>query len=230
MIHTIPTDARHHADFGWLRTRWHFSFDSYYDPQNIRWGALRVFNDDVVQPGQGFPTHGHRDMDIISYVIGGALEHKDSMGTRHVLGKGEVQVMSAGSGVTHSEYNASATEPVHFLQLWILPRTKGGSPRWEQRGFPLAENRLTPVVSSGAIEGTLTIDQDASVYLAKLAAGGEVRHMPAGPKAYVFVIAGEVNLNGHTLKAGDQARISGEKELTIKAQAQSELMLLDLPD
>lgn len=230
MVQVIPSAARHRADFGWLTTRWHFSFDSYYDPNNVQWGPLRVFNDDVVQGGGGFPTHGHRDMEIISYVIDGALEHKDSMGTRHVLKKGELQVMSAGSGVTHSEYNASATEPAHFLQLWILPRTRGARPRWEQREFPLTPGQLTPVVSSGSIEGTLPIDQDAAIYIGGLGEGEETSHEIARTKAYVFVIKGSVEVNGSVLKAGDQGRISGESKLAFRGLESSEFMLLDLPD
>ncbi|MDX1982322.1 MAG: pirin family protein [Bryobacteraceae bacterium] len=230
MIHTIPSHARHHSDFGWLSTRWHFSFDSYYDPNNVRWGALRVFNDDVVQPGQGFPTHGHRDMEIISYVLEGALEHKDSMGTRHVLRKGELQVMSAGSGITHSEYNASAAEPVHFLQLWILPRTKGAAPKWEQRAFEPRPDALTPVVSSGALPNTLTIDQDAAIYLGTVSSGAEVTHTTSASKSYVFVISGTMELNGQKLNTGDQARIEGESQLRICGLEPSRWMLLDLPD
>jgi redox-sensitive bicupin YhaK (pirin superfamily) len=231
MIQVIPSAERHHKDFGWLSTRWHFSFDSYYDPNNIQWGALRVFNDDVVQPGQGFGTHGHRDMEIISYVLEGALAHADSLGTQHVLKAGEVQVMSAGAGIRHSEYNASETETVHFLQLWILPRTRGTKPRWEQRGFGSRAGKLLPVVSSGSIPDTLTIDQDATIYLSELASGQEVMHASApGRKAYLFVIRGAVDVNGHSLRSGDQGRVEGEPELRIRATEDAELMLLDLPE
>ncbi|MCS7026216.1 MAG: pirin family protein [Bryobacteraceae bacterium] len=230
MIQIIPSAQRHREDFGWLSTRWHFSFDRYYDPQNVSWGPLRVFNDDVVQPGQGFGAHGHRDMEIISYVLEGSLAHADSLGSRHVLKAGEVQVMSAGSGIRHSEYNASETEPVHFLQLWIEPRTKGTQPRWEQRAFGSRAGKLLPVVSSGAIPGTLAIDQDATIYLSELQTGQEVSHQLAPDrKAYLFVIRGSVELNGHPFHQGDQGRIDQEPELHLKATADTELMLLDLP-
>lgn len=229
MIQTIPSADRHHADFGWLSTRWHFSFDSYYDPANTNWGPLRVFNDDVVQPGQGFGTHGHRDMEIVSVVLDGALEHADSTGTRQVLKAGEVQVMSAGSGIRHSEYNASQTDPVHFLQLWIVPRTKGLPPRWEQREFTARDGKLLPVVSSGHVPGTMAIDQDATIYLSRLQPGEALTHTPGpGRKAYLFLIEGELEVNGQHLKAGDQARIADEPELRLAAEASAHFILLDL--
>jgi redox-sensitive bicupin YhaK (pirin superfamily) len=232
MIKIIKSDARHHANFGWLDTHWHFSFDSYYDPSNMNWGALRVFNDDVVQPAQGFGTHPHRDMEIVTYVLSGQLEHQDSHGHRGVLERGEVQVMSAGTGIMHSEYNRSKESPVHFVQLWILPRTKGLKPRWEQRRFTRDERagKLLPVVSSGDRAGTLAIDQDAQIYVSSLVAGQNVTH-PSKPdrKAYLFVTEGSVSVNGNTLSAGDQARIADERELKIHTEKGAELMLLDLP-
>jgi hypothetical protein len=232
MMQVIRSAERHFADHGWLQTRWHFSFAEYYDPANMHWGALRVFNDDVVQPGQGFPMHGHRDMEIITCVLDGALEHQDSMGNRGVIHPGEVQVMSAGSGITHSEYNHSKESPLHLLQLWVLPRTKKLTPRWEQKQFSAAERagKLLPVVSSGDVPGTLAIDQDAAIYLSSLKTGEEVtHHSRAERKAYLFVIAGSVTLNGETLAAGDQARITAETELRVRATADAELILLDLP-
>jgi redox-sensitive bicupin YhaK (pirin superfamily) len=228
----IKSDERHYADHGWLQTRWHFSFAEYYDPANLHWGALRVFNDDVIQPGQGFPMHGHRDMEIITCVLEGALEHQDSMGNRGVIHPGEVQVMSAGAGITHSEFNHSKTEPVHLLQLWVLPRTKKLTPRWEQKQFSAAERtgKLLPVVSSGDVPGTLAIDQDAAIYLSALKSGDEVTHRSRdGRKAYLFVIAGGVTLNGEALAAGDQARVAEETELRLRASADAEVILLDLP-
>jgi len=233
MIKITKSDERHHANFGWLDTRWHFSFDSYYDPQNVNWGALRVFNDDVVQPGQGFGMHGHRDMEIITCVLEGELEHRDSQGNRGVIHPGEVQVMSAGTGIRHSEFNPSGEKPVHFLQIWVMPRTLGLKPRWEQRQFALAERdgKLRAVVSSGEIAGTLRIDQDAQVLTSRLMAGEEVAHQSrAGRKAYLFVIGGGVSVNGQPLVAGDQARIVDETELRIRAKQDSELILLDLPE
>jgi len=232
MIQIIPSNDRYHQNIGWLDTRWHFSFSDYYDPKNMQWGALRVFNDDVVQPGQGFGTHPHKDMEIITCVLDGALEHKDSLGNTGVIRKGEVQVMSAGKGIRHSEYNHSKAEPLHLLQLWIFPRKQGLEPRWEQRAFTsaLAKGKLLPVVSDGRIPQTLRIDQDAAVYLSQLGAEQQVSHASAKDrKGYLFVISGEVSLNGKDLAAGDQARISGESQLNIRGRGESELMLLDLP-
>ncbi len=238
MIRVIPSKDRYFADHGWLQTRWHFSFADYYDPQNIRWGALRVFNDDVVQPGQGFGMHPHRDMEIITVVLEGALEHRDSLGNTGIIRPGEVQVMRAGSGIVHSEYNHSKTAPLHLLQLWVLPRTQGLAPGWQQREFSVADRagKLLPVVKPGAPavgasgNGVLTIDQDASIYLSSLAAGQQVTHTsPAGRKAYLFVITGQVEVNSEKLAAGDQARIADEPSLRIVAKESSELILLDLP-
>ena len=233
MIKVIKSGERHHENFGWLDTKWHFSFDTYHDPANTHWGALRVFNDDVVEPGQGFGMHPHGDMEIITYVLSGALEHQDSMGHRGVVHPGEVQVMSAGTGITHSEYNHSKQDPVHLLQLWIFPRTRNLTPRWEQRQFSPAERggKLLPVVSDGALADTLHIDQDAHVYVSSLQAGDEVTHKSeAGRKAYLFVIEGGVTLNGTTLAKGDQARLANERELKIRASEAAELILLDLPE
>ena len=233
MIKVIRSADRHFADHGWLQTHWHFSFDSYYDPSNIHWGALRVFNDDVIQPGQGFGRHPHRDMEIVTCVLDGALEHKDSLGNTGVIRPGEVQVMSAGTGIQHSEYNHSKTEPCHLLQLWILPRTKNLAPRWEQRQFSLGEQagRLLPVVSGGDVSGTLNIDQAAAIYLSALKPGDKVAHpIAAGRKAYAFVMQDEVTLNGQRLAAGDQARIADESHLEFAAASgNAHFMLLDLP-
>jgi quercetin 2,3-dioxygenase len=232
MITVITSDERHHRDLGWLSTYWHFSFDDYHDAANMNWGALRVFNDDVIQPGQGFGAHPHRDMEIVTYVLEGELEHRDNQGNSGVIRAGEVQVMSAGSGILHSEYNHSKEHPVHLLQLWILPRTKGLTPRWEQRPFTLKDRSgtLLPVVSVGGIPETLTIDQDAVIYISALHAGHEVTHKGrTDRKAYLFVIAGSLTLQGTLLAAGDQARIAHEGELTLRATEDTELILLDLP-
>jgi hypothetical protein len=233
VIRIIRSDERHHANFGWLDTRWHFSFDTYHDPSNLNWGALRVFNDDVIEPGQGFGMHQHRDMEIFTYILSGELEHQDSTGNRGVIHPGEVQVMSAGTGILHSEYNHSQEKPVHFLQRWILPRTPGLRPRWEQRQFAAAGRlgRLLPVVSSGELSGTLAIDQDAQIYVSALPAGSEVKHQIHPPrKAYVFAIEGDLSVNGTQLATGDQARIADEPELSIQSAKDSELILLDLPE
>ncbi len=208
MIKVIRSGERHHADMGWLSTYWHFSFGEYYDPANTNWGALRVFNDDVIQPAQGFGSHPHRDMEIVTYVLEGELEHRDDRGNVGVIHPGEVQVMSAGTGIVHSEYNHSKDRPVHLLQIWIIPRTKGLTPRWEQRRFATADRRgiLLPVVSAGTIPGTLTIDQVAAIYVFALPVGQTVLHKShAGRKAYVFVIGGALTVNGSPLSAGDQA-------------------------
>jgi len=232
MIKVIKSNDRYHADFGWLSTYWHFSFDTYHDPSNMSWGALRVFNDDVIHPGQGFGSHPHRDMEIITYVLEGELEHRDNQGNIGVIHSGEVQVMSAGTGIVHSEYNHSKERPVHLLQLWIMPRTKGLNPRWEQRQFTLAERSgtLLPVVSDGKDPGILHIDQDTTIYVSALKAGQAVVHKSrAGRKAYVFANSGELWLNGTLLTGGDQARIADEPELNLRATTGAELMLLDLP-
>lgn len=233
MITIIKSDERHHRDLGWLSTYWHFSFDDYRDPANMNWGALRVFNDDVIQPGRGFGDHPHRDMEIVTYVLEGELEHRDNQGNRGVIRPGEVQVMSAGSGILHSEYNHSKDHPVHLLQLWILPRTKGLKPRWAQRRFTREERSgtLLPVVSGGQIPGTLTIDQDATIYIAALSADQTLIHKtrPAR-KVYLFVISGRLTLNGHPVDAGDQARIADEEQLVLRATEDAHMILLDLPD
>ncbi len=232
MIKVIKSGERYHADMGWLSTFWHFSFSEYYDPANMQWGPLRVFNDDVIQPGQGFGFHPHRDMEIITYLLDGELEHRDNRGNVGVIRPGEVQVMVAGTGIVHSEYNHSKERPVHLLQLWIMPRTKGRTPRWEQRAFTAPEKagRLLPVVSSGDVPGTLAIDQDAAMYVSSLRAGQTTTHAGGeGRRAYLFVIAGGLRLNGMPLAAGDQARIADERTLTLEAAEDSEVLLLDLP-
>ena len=233
MIKVIKSGERYHADHGWLSTYWHFSFADYYDPANAHWGPLRVFNDDVIQPGQGFSAHPHRDMEIITSVLEGELEHQDNQGNRGVIHPGEVQVMSAGRGIVHSEYNHSKEHQVHLHQIWILPRTKGLKPRWEQRRFSPADRdgKLLPVVSAGDPPGTLTIDQDATLYVSAPRRGQELVHTSrAGRKAYLFVIAGSLRVNGTTLAQGDQARIAEEPELALRAIEDTDLILLDLPE
>lgn len=233
MINVIKSEERHHENFGWLDTRWHFSFDTYHDPANLNWGALRVFNDDVIEPGQGFGMHGHRDMEIVTYVISGALEHQDSVGNRGVVHPGEVQVMSAGSGIMHAEFNHSKQEPVHLLQLWILPRRRGLKPRWEQRQFSPQERagKLLPVVSGGEANGTLHIDQDVQIFVSALNSGEQVIHQSrTGRKAYLFMIEGALTVNGDSLVKGDQARIADQAELSIHARENAEFILLDLPE
>jgi len=231
MIDIIPSAQRYHADAGWLSTYWHFSFSDYYDPKNMNWGDLRVFNDDVIQGGGGFGMHPHRDMEIVTYVVEGQLEHQDHLGNRGIVHPGEVQVMSAGKGIMHAEYNASKEKPAHLMQLWILPKHKGNKPRWEQKQFTPEERqgKLLPVVSSGNLPGSLTIDQDAAIYVSSLKSGQQVIHQNQGTHAYLFVISGDVTLNGKPLAKGDQARVADEKKLEIRAEKDAELILLDLP-
>jgi quercetin 2,3-dioxygenase len=232
MISVIPSSQRHTGDFGWLKTHWHFSFGDYHDPKNMHWSALRVFNDDVVLGGGGFEPHPHSDMEIVTYVIEGGLEHKDNAGNHGIVHPGEVQVMSAGKGIVHAEFNASKTDPVHLLQLWLLPRGKGNTPRWEQKQFSPQDRagKLLAVVSDGSVPGTLAIDQDATIYVSELQPGETVTHQSAaGRSAYLFVISGKASVNGKGLSTGDQARIAGESKLQITADAATHLMLLDLP-
>lgn len=232
MIKVIQSEDRFHADFDWLDTRWHFSFSEYYDPANVGWGPLRVFNDDIIHGGGGFPTHPHRDMEIVTYVIDGELEHKDHLGHRGIIHPGELQVMSAGKGIRHSEYNPSKTKDVRLIQLWIEPRTTDLPPRWEQKLFKPEERRgrLLQVVSDGSISNTLAIDQDAAIFVSSLSSGQKVVYdSKPGRHAYLFVIDGAVELNGTPLANGDQARVKDESTLIIKATKDAELILLDLP-
>jgi redox-sensitive bicupin YhaK (pirin superfamily) len=234
MITVIPSNQRYHADHGWLDARWHFSFADYHDPQNMSWGPLRVYNDDVVHPGGAFDFHPHRDMEIISYIVEGELEHRDRLGNRHVNKAGEVQVMTAGRGIEHAEANPSADKSMRLNQIWIMPRNRGTEPRWDQKPFTRADrrNRLFPVVSpnDAPVTGTLTIDQDATVYVSSLEAGKQVTHTAKpGRRAYLFVIDGQVELNGTRLESGDQGRIADETSLKVKAVKDSEILLIDLP-
>ena len=235
MIQIIPSDQRHRVQAGWLDARWHFSFGDYHDPNDVSFGPLRVFNDDLVQPGTGFGMHPHRDMEIVTYVIDGQLEHIDHLGHRGVIRGGEVQVMSAGKGIMHAEKNPSAERPVNLLQLWLTPRHRSNAPRYDQRSFDggARRGRLMPVVSGdGAVPGTLAIDQDATIYVSTLAANEQVTHAAAGAgrRAYLFVIRGDVTVNGTRLNTRDQGRIVDEPALDITAGAAgADFMLIDLP-
>jgi redox-sensitive bicupin YhaK (pirin superfamily) len=232
VINIIKSDQRHHQNFGWLDARWHFSFGDYHDPANLSWGPLRVFNDDVIAGGGRFEPHPHRDMEIITYVIDGELAHEDSLGNGDVIRPGDVQVMSAGKGIVHSEFNNSKDKPVRLNQIWIMPRTKGQAPRWEQKAFSPdgRKNALLPVVTENGAGGTLRIDQDATIYVSSLAEGRELKHeLKPGRRAYLFVTSGAASLNSQRLAAGDQARIERESELSIRAATDSELILIDLP-
>jgi redox-sensitive bicupin YhaK (pirin superfamily) len=223
---------RGHADHGWLNTYHTFSFADYYDPAHMGFRCLRVINEDRVQPGMGFGTHSHRDMEIISYVLEGALEHKDSMGNGEVLRPGEFQRMSAGTGVRHSEFNPSASEPVHFYQIWLLPRSNGIPPSYEKKFFAEDEKagKLRIVASPDGAQGSLTIHQDAKVYLSMLNPGDSVSHsMMPGRHAWLQILRGSVNVNGTALGTSDGLAVSDERSLTIVGERTAEMMLFDLP-
>jgi quercetin 2,3-dioxygenase len=219
------------ANYGWLDSRHTFSFGEYYDPRHMGFRALRVINDDRVAPGQGFGTHPHRDMEIISYVVEGALEHRDSMGTGSVIRPGDVQRMSAGTGVTHSEYNASKSEPVHFLQIWIVPDLRGLAPSYEQKHFAARERRgtLRVVASPDGRDGSVSIHNDVVLYAGLFAAGeGATVKLASDRMAWVQVVGGEARVNGETLSAGDGAALSDEARIQVEGLAESELLLFDL--
>jgi redox-sensitive bicupin YhaK (pirin superfamily) len=221
------------ANFGWLDSRHTFSFGEYHDPRHMGFGPLRVINEDRVSPGTGFGTHGHQDMEIISYVLEGALEHKDSIGTGSVIRPGDVQVMSAGTGIRHSEFNPSNTEPVHFLQIWIVPDRKGIEPRYEQKSFRDAEKRgrLRLVGSAEGNDGSVVIHQDVRLFAGRLDVGDQVTHaLAARRKGWLQVVRGAVNMNGHDLNAGDGVAIDGEPSLNVSAKTEgSEILVFDLP-
>jgi redox-sensitive bicupin YhaK (pirin superfamily) len=231
MIRIRKSEDRGHLDHGWLNTYHSFSFAGYYDPQQMGFRELRVINEDRVQPGQGFGTHPHRDMEIISYVLQGALGHKDSMGNGSVIRPGEVQRMSAGTGITHSEFNPSQEEPVHFLQIWIEPAKGGLAPGYEQKFFPDEEKKgkLRQIASADGRDGSVTINQDVNLYAALLEAGeGVVHQLPAGRHAWLQVVRGSVQANGHLLEQGDGAAVSDEYSLQIAGMEQAEILLFDL--
>jgi quercetin 2,3-dioxygenase len=226
------SDERGLADHGWLKSRHSFSFADYFDPDHVHFGPLRVINEDRVAPGGGFDTHGHRDMEIVSYVLAGALEHKDSMGTGSIIKPGDVQRMSAGKGVQHSEFNASPSEPVHFLQIWIVPDVTGIAPEYEQKHFAAAEKRgrLRLVAAKDGREGAVKVHQNASVY-AGLFHGAETATLALAPgrKAYVHVASGSIDANGTALAAGDALKLSDVAELKLERGNDAEVLVFDLP-
>lgn len=230
MIRLRKSEERGHADHGWLNARHTFSFADYYDPQHMGFRTLRVINDDTVAGGGGFPTHPHREMEIITYILQGALEHRDSMGNGRVIRPGEVQYMAAGSGVRHSEFNHSPLEPVHLLQIWIRPRVLGAPPRYEERSFATAEpGRLHLVASGDGRLGSIALNQDADLWLGRLQAGDRVRHpLAAGRHAWVHVAEGDVTVQGHRLGAGDAAALSAEPEVGLEAHGPSQVLVFDL--
>lgn len=231
MIQVRKSEDRGHFDHGWLDTYHTFSFGEYYDPEYTRFRALRVMNEDRVKPGQGFGTHPHRDMEIVTYVLAGALEHRDSMGNGEVLRPGEFQRMSAGTGITHSEFNPSDAQPVHLYQIWLFPERKGIEPSYEQKRFgdEELENRLRLVASPDAADGSLLIHQDARILLSRIDDGKQVRHeLASGRHAWLQILRGAVSLNGLDLDTGDGAAVSEERLLTIQAKGGAEIMLFDL--
>lgn len=231
MITIRKAEERGHIDHGWLDTYHTFSFDQYYDPSHMHFGSLRVINEDRVGPGHGFPTHSHRDMEIITYVLEGGLAHKDSMGNGSIIKPGEVQRMTAGTGVAHSEANPSTTEPVHLLQIWIMPNGRGLTPGYEQKMFDdkLKQGKLCLIASQDGRDGSVTINQDADVYSSKLEPGQQLTHaLKEKRKAWLQVARGAVALNGVDLKQGDGAAIKDETRIEITGREPAEVLLFDM--
>lgn len=231
MITIRKSEERGHFNYDWLETYHTFSFGDYEDPRFHGFRALRVINEDRVQPGQGFPPHSHQNMEIITYLLSGALEHKDSLGNRFVISPGEIQRMTAGSGITHSETNASDKEEVHLLQIWILPNKKGLKPGYEQKKFPLSDwvNQLKPIVSPDGRDGSLKIHQDAAVYGGKMNGNIKVSYaLKKGRHAWIQVSRGKLEINGHTLEQGDGAAVSDESQIIFQSNQGAELLLFDL--
>jgi hypothetical protein len=231
LIQIRHSEERGGGDHGWLKTRHTFSFSEYWDPKWMGFRSLRVINEDWVAPGNGFPTHPHRDMEIITYILEGKLEHKDSLGTGSVILPGDGQRMTAGSGIRHSEFNPSTKEPAHLLQIWIQPEKAGLQPSYEQKAFPEGEKRgkLRVIASRDAQDGSVKINQDAKLYVSLLKPGEEVSHeFGRGRHGWVQVARGAVELNGKKLSQGDGAAISEEKKLSIKGSEDAEVLLFDL--
>ncbi|QQR93072.1 MAG: pirin family protein [Candidatus Iainarchaeum archaeon] len=231
-IEAIPSKQHYHADAGWLSAYWHFSFDHYYDEKNMHWGALRVFNNDTIAPASGFPFHPHANMEIVTYVISGELTHEDSLGNKGKIGPGEVQRMSAGKGVVHSEYNHSKTTPCELVQMWVLPQKKDIEPSWEQQSFTKKErmNRLLCVVAQAPQKRGLRIGQDASFRVSFLENGKALSYATqTDRKLYVFVISGSLSVNGKRMEAKDSAKIKNEEMLEFLAEKDCDWMLWDCP-
>ncbi len=219
------------AEHGWLHSRHSFSFGSYYNPEKMSFGLLRVLNDDIVEPGEGFGTHPHDNMEIISIVLKGQLEHRDSMGNGSVINEGDVQVMSAGTGITHSEFNPSDTDQVNFLQLWIIPNKRGIEPRYDQRNFNISPNNVIKVVSGEEGEEGLFINQDASIYQGKLGKdkGFTFSFNKKGHGVYLFVLEGSIILDDTTLNKRDAVGITDSEQFIIKSEKDSEFILIEIP-
>lgn len=231
MLNIRKAEDRGHSNLGWLDSHHTFSFAEYYDPRHMGFADLRVINDDTVAPGRGFGTHPHRDMEIISYVLEGALEHRDSMGNGSVMRPGDVQRMTAGTGVTHSEFNHSQSEPVHFLQIWVLPDRKNHEPGYEQKHFSDDEKRgrLRLIASRDGAEGSVSLNQDARVYAGLLDGGDAARHeLGEGRVAWVHVARGSIELNGNPLSAGDGASVDEPGRLEFSNPNEAEILLFDL--
>ena len=230
-IDIIRAQDRHFNDFGWLKTYWLFSFANYYDPHNIQFGALRVFNDDVVAPDTGFPTHPHEEMEIITIVLDGEMTHQDSMGNQAVIKAGDVQRMSAGTGLTHSEFNL-AKQPVHFYQIWILPDLQRLEPTYDQQNFTPDQwqNRLLPIASGQGLENVVSFHTDATIYRGQLDAGNRLNFdNTVGRRVFIYLTAGELMVDNLTLYKADQARVDTEKPLRLAATADAEFILIDVP-
>lgn len=231
MLNVRKANERGHADHGWLNSYHTFSFASYFDPNHMGWGPLRVINDDTVAGGGGFPTHGHRDMEIISYVLEGALEHKDTLGTGSVIVPGDVQLMSAGTGIAHSEFNHSDREPVHFLQIWVMPEQNGLRPSYQQRRFEAEEKRgkLRLLVSPDGRDGSLSIHQDVAIYSALIDGDEQVEWVQTAPRlGYIHVARGSVKLDGYPLQAGDGVKVQGDSRLLLSEGAAAEVLFFDM--
>ena len=232
MIIVRPSEQRGHADHGWLRAKHSFSFAEYYDPAEMGWGVLRVINEDRVAPGMGFGTHGHRDMEIVTYILSGALEHKDSLGNGGVIRRGEVQRMSAGKGIMHSEFNPLPDQETHLLQIWIEPAQRGTPASYEQQELALdaMRGRWRLVASPDGADGSTTIGQDARLWASQLAPGAAQDYvLGTGRLAYVHVVSGRLAVNGVALAAGDGAKIATESDLHFMATDEAEILLFDLP-
>ena len=231
MLTIRKSEDRGKGDHGWLKSRHSFSFGDYYDPANESFGALRVINEDWIAGGAGFPPHPHRDMEIVTYILGGAIAHKDNTGGGGTIRPGEIQRMSAGSGIVHAEFNASPTEECHLLQIWIMPSKRGIAPGYEQKAIDPAsvQNKFARIAAPEPRENEVRLVQDAEIWAAKLDAGVEAIHvLEAGRKAWLHVAKGEVSIGNDVLKAGDAAAITDQTQIAVKSNAESEVLLFDL--
>lgn len=231
-IKITHSDKRGYFDYDWLRTRHSFSFGNYYNPDNMQFGMLRVLNEDHVSPGKGFDTHPHKNMEIVTIVLEGELEHQDSMGNQGIIPAGDLQRISAGTGILHSEFNPSSEKTVHLLQIWILPKESGIQPSYEQKSFQdnTAKNRLNKVVSGEKSDEAIYIHQNASFHLGTLETGTEITHALSNSKngAYLFLISGQIDVNGHQLSTGDAAEITKTDGITLKSNEESKVLLIEV--